>query len=95
MKVCDQRSLEALAAAVGELLLANGECLATAESCTGGWVGQCATAIAGSSRWFERGFVTYSNEAKIETVSYTHLDVYKRQMLLRRRSTSWPALGAG
>jgi len=66
MKVCDQRSLEALAAAVGELLLANGECLATAESCTGGWVGQCATAIAGSSRWFERGFVTYSNEAKIE-----------------------------
>jgi nicotinamide-nucleotide amidase len=38
----------------------------TAESCTGGWVGQCLTAIAGSSRWFERGFITYSNEAKIE-----------------------------
>jgi nicotinamide-nucleotide amidase len=68
MSACDQAALEALAGEVGELLLANGECLATAESCTGGWVGQCATAIAGSSRWFERGFVTYSNDAKIETL---------------------------
>lgn len=62
----DQASLEALAAAVGCLLSANGERLATAESCTGGWVGQCLTAVAGSSGWFERGFITYSNEAKIE-----------------------------
>ncbi|MEF8700664.1 MAG: CinA family protein [Candidatus Accumulibacter sp. UW20] len=61
-----QVSLEALAAEVGELLLASGERLATAESCTGGWVGQCLTAIAGSSAWFERGFITYSNDAKRE-----------------------------
>ena len=40
--------------------------LATAESCTGGWVSQAVTAVAGSSEWFDRGFVTYSNEAKIE-----------------------------
>jgi nicotinamide-nucleotide amidase len=40
--------------------------LATAESCTGGWVAQAVTAIAGSSDWFERGFITYSNEAKRE-----------------------------
>lgn len=40
--------------------------LATAESCTGGWVAQAMTAIAGSSAWFERGFVTYSNAAKHE-----------------------------
>jgi nicotinamide-nucleotide amidase len=39
--------------------------LATAESCTGGWVAQVITHTAGSSEWFERGFVTYSNEAKI------------------------------
>lgn len=39
--------------------------LATAESCTGGWVSQVITHTAGSSAWFERGFVTYSNEAKI------------------------------
>ena len=40
--------------------------LVTAESCTGGWAAQAVTAIAGSSAWFERGFVTYSNEAKQE-----------------------------
>ena len=58
--------LEALAAKVGALLLANGQQLATAESCTGGWVAQCLTSIAGSSGWFERGFVTYSDQAKRE-----------------------------
>ena len=61
-----QEELEALAAKLGALLLANGEKLATAESCTGGWVAQCLTAISGSSDWFERGLVTYSNEAKQE-----------------------------
>ncbi|MCF8197717.1 MAG: nicotinamide-nucleotide amidohydrolase family protein [Sulfuritalea sp.] len=40
--------------------------IATAESCTGGWAAQAITHTAGSSEWFERGFVTYSNEAKIE-----------------------------
>ena len=40
--------------------------LVTAESCTGGWAAQAVTAIAGSSDWFERGFVTYSNAAKEE-----------------------------
>ena len=65
----NQQDLEALAARVGALLLANGQKLATAESCTGGWAAQCLTAIAGSSNWFERGFVTYSNEAKHEMLS--------------------------
>jgi len=62
----DQATLEALAAEVGLLLRSNGQRLATAESCTGGWVAQCLTSIAGCSDWFERGFVTYSNEAKQE-----------------------------
>ncbi len=66
MSAFDQAALEALAARVGALLVANGERLASAESCTGGWLAQCATAIAGSSDWFERGFVTYSNAAKSE-----------------------------
>jgi nicotinamide-nucleotide amidase len=61
-----QEKLEALAATLGERLKANGQKLASAESCTGGWVAQCLTAIAGSSDWFERGFVTYSNDAKCE-----------------------------
>ena len=55
-----------LAAAVGRLLKAKGEKLVTAESCTGGGVAEAITAIAGSSEWFDRGFVTYSNEAKME-----------------------------
>ena len=53
-----------LATQVAEHLLANKQMLATAESCTGGWVSQVLTSIAGSSEWFERGFVTYSNLAK-------------------------------
>ena len=40
--------------------------IATAESCTGGWAAQVITHTAGSSAWFERGFVTYANEAKVD-----------------------------
>ena len=56
--------LETLAFRVGERLRERGALLVTAESCTGGWVAQAVTAIAGSSEWFERGFVVYSNAAK-------------------------------
>ncbi|GHU25614.1 nicotinamide-nucleotide amidohydrolase PncC [Betaproteobacteria bacterium] len=66
MTLFDQSSLETLTARVGAALLADHLKLVTAESCTGGWVSQCLTAIAGSSAWFERGFVTYSNAAKQE-----------------------------
>lgn len=58
--------LTALAATVGAELARRGLMLVTAESCTGGWVAQAVTAVAGSSRWFERGYVTYSNAAKTE-----------------------------
>jgi nicotinamide-nucleotide amidase len=61
-----QDRLEALAAELGQALMARGWMLACAESCTGGWAAQACTAIAGSSAWFERGFVTYSNAAKVE-----------------------------
>ena len=67
-----QDELEALAARVGAELLARGELLAVAESCTGGWIAQCLTAIAGSSAWFDRGFVTYSNEAKEDMLGVPH-----------------------
>jgi nicotinamide-nucleotide amidase len=59
-------TLTTLVAAVGAKLRASGWMLTTAESCTGGWVAQAVTAIAGSSDWFERGFVTYSDAAKQE-----------------------------
>ncbi len=58
--------MERLAAEVGEMLKARGLMLATAESCTGGGVAQAITDISGSSQWFERGFVTYANQAKVE-----------------------------
>jgi nicotinamide-nucleotide amidase len=58
--------LDDLARRVGAQLLARGALLVTAESCTGGWVAKCVTDIAGSSQWFECGFVTYSNAAKRE-----------------------------
>jgi nicotinamide-nucleotide amidase len=56
-----------LSAAVSRLagkLSARGLKLATAESCTAGWIAKCCTDLAGSSAWFERGFVSYSNAAK-------------------------------
>jgi len=43
--------------------------VAVAESCTGGWLAKSLTDLAGSSEWFDRGFVTYSNEAKISMIS--------------------------
>ena len=51
---------------VANLMLKNGWMLATAESCTGGLIAATSTDLAGSSNWFERGFVTYSNAAKTE-----------------------------
>tara|TARA_R110001592_G_scaffold329022_1_gene610670 strand:+ start:34 stop:573 length:540 start_codon:yes stop_codon:yes gene_type:complete len=56
--------LHALSKHIGERLLLKGWQMTTAESCTGGWIARCITDIAGSSQWFESGFVTYSNEAK-------------------------------
>lgn len=52
--------------ALAAALRSRGLKIATAESCTGGLIAAACTAVAGSSDWFERGFVTYSNEAKAE-----------------------------
>lgn len=56
--------LEQLARQVGAALQARNFMLSTAESCTGGWIAQTLTAIAGSSAWFESGVVSYSNRSK-------------------------------
>ena len=53
---------------LGELLIRMNRSVATVESCTGGGVARAITELAGSSQWFERGFVTYSNDAKVEMV---------------------------
>ncbi len=61
----DQDELERLARELGTLLGERGWRMASAESCTGGWIAQSMTAIAGSSDWFEAALVTYSNAAKV------------------------------
>ena len=68
----------ALATRLGQLLLDRRWIVSTAESCTGGLIAGAITDVAGSSGWFDRGFVTYSNEAKIEMlgVSANTLDTH-------------------
>lgn len=65
----DDNALRLLAEQLGDRLLAAGKRVATAESCTGGWVAKCLTDIPGSSRWFERGYVTYSNPSKEQAIA--------------------------
>ena len=60
--------MDELARKVGAALKSRGLMLVTAESCTGGWAAMALTAIPGSSEWFERGYVTYSNAAKQEAL---------------------------
>ncbi|VAX05195.1 Nicotinamide-nucleotide amidase [hydrothermal vent metagenome] len=58
--------IDAIAKELGDLSLVAGSVIVTAESCTGGWVAKTLTDIPGSSAWFDRGFVAYTNEAKQE-----------------------------
>ncbi len=63
------RDMDTLSAVVGRLLIAQQKTLATAESCTGGLVGHLLTETPGSSAYFERGCITYSNQAKIDLLN--------------------------
>ena len=74
--------LQDLAARVGRELLASRRRLATAESCTGGFVAKTLTDVPGSSQWFECGYVTYSNEAKTRDLSVA------REILARHGAVS-------
>jgi len=64
LDIPDDAALRTLATELGNVLHAQHRMLATAESCTGGWVAKVLTDIPGSSAWFDRGFVTYTNQAK-------------------------------
>jgi len=77
-------NLDVLSRKVGTALKKKGAALITAESCTGGWVAQAVTSIAGSSEWFERGYVTYSNAAKRELLGV------RRKTLARHGAVSEP-----
>ena len=82
-----------LSAELGTALKSRGWALALAESCTGGWAAQTVTAVAGSSAWFERGFVTYSNAAKIEMLGVTE-NTLNRHGAVSEQTAREMALGA-
>jgi nicotinamide-nucleotide amidase len=85
--------LTSLAALVGARLKEKSLMLATAESCTGGWVAQAVTSVSGSSEWFDRGFVTYSDDAKREMLG-VHAGTLDRVGAVSEETAREMALGA-
>lgn len=75
MKVPSDDEINDQARRVAEALVACGETMATAESCTGGWVAKVCTDLSGSSAWFTGGFVTYSNDLKHQLLGVTEADL--------------------
>jgi nicotinamide-nucleotide amidase len=73
----DDEALSMLAAALAAEMKNRGRRLVTAESCTGGWISKVCTDLPGSSEWFERGLVTYSNEAKRELLGVAAGDLHR------------------
>ena len=82
-----------LALKVGVALKERSLLLVTAESCTGGWVAMAATAIPGSSDWFERGYVVYSNAAKREELGVSE-DALERHGAVSEETAREMAAGA-
>ncbi|MGH8688858.1 MAG: CinA family protein [Burkholderiales bacterium] len=78
---------------IAAALKARGLMLAAAESCTGGWVSTACTALAGSSDWFERGYVTYSNAAKQEALGVRE-DTIRRHGAVSEETAREMAAGA-
>ena len=73
----EQQVLLPRAIELGDLLSERGWRVTTAESCTGGWIAQSVTAVAGSSGWFEAGLVTYSNAMKVELLGVSAMTLEK------------------
>jgi nicotinamide-nucleotide amidase len=73
-----------LANHLGELLKQQQSFLAVAESCTGGWLAEIITSISGSSAWFERGFVTYSNSAKQDMLGVSLVTLMQQGAVSRK-----------
>ena len=84
---------ETLVLQISEQLIQQNKMLATAESCTGGGLAYAITEMPGSSRWFERGFVTYSNPAKHEQLGITN-DMISRFGAVSKEVAAAMALGA-
>jgi nicotinamide-nucleotide amidase len=70
-----EKKLEELLTKVSSLLTERNWRMATAESCTGGWIAKCCTDRAGSSKWFDRAYVAYSYKAKEQMLGVSHDDL--------------------
>ncbi len=93
MDSANDEALQALAAQLAELLKREGQMLTLAESCTGGWVAKVCTDLAGSSSWFERGFVTYTNESKQELLGVSG-ETLERHGAVSEQTVAEMAVGA-
>lgn len=69
--------VERLLVKVSSLLVARNWRMATAESCSGGWIAKCCTDVVGSSAWFDSGYIVYSYRAKEEMLGVSHADLLK------------------
>ena len=76
-RVPGDAELNTLVREVSARLLARGWRMATAESCTGGWIAKCCTDVVGSSAWFDRAYVVYSYRAKEQMLGVSHDDLLK------------------
>ena len=85
--------LQALAEELAGLLVREEQMLTLAESCTGGWVAKVCTDIAGSSAWFERGFVTYTNDSKQEMLGVSD-ETLERYGAVSEQTVAEMAMGA-
>lgn len=72
-----ETQIDSLLDEVAALLTARNWRMATAESCTGGWIAKCCTDVAGSSAWFDRAYVTYSYGAKEQMLGISQDDLLK------------------
>jgi len=70
-----ETQIDCLLTEIALKLTARGWRMATAESCTGGWIGKCCTDLVGSSEWFDRAYVTYSYRAKEQMLGVSHEDL--------------------
>lgn len=70
-----ETQVDSLLQRIAALLTARGWRMATAESCTGGWIAKCCTDVVGSSDWFDRAYVTYSYRAKEQMLGVSHDDL--------------------
>ena len=88
-----EQEIERLVQQLASRLLNCGWTMATAESCTGGWIAKCCTDLAGSSAWFDRGFVTYSDQAKHDLLA-VKLSTLKKEGAVSKATVMQMAEGA-